>query len=236
MSIRTQSLMLAILCLGQAIAGVSRAAEVSEFWPELQGFYRLNPDARIFLNAAYAKGKESDERSMDIAAYLDYSFVPIVLARLRTDDWQRSRSFWARIGYARIFKTTDDSGAEVAEDRGIISFYGKAPMPAEVWLEGRVRADLRWIGDDYSTRYRARLEATREFDVGGHPVVPYVNYEWFYDTRYDAWARTLGQAGVEVTMTKHFRLEAYLASQHESEPSDDSLGAFGIVAKWHYGR
>jgi hypothetical protein len=236
MSIRTRSLMLAILCFGQAIAGVSRAAEVSEFWPELQGFYRLNPDARIFLNAAYAKGKESDEGSMDIAAYLDYSFVPIVLARLRTDDWQRSRSFWGRIGYDRIFKTTDDSGAEVAEDRGIISFYGKAPLPAEVWLEGRVRADLRWIGDDYSTRYRARLEATREFDVKGHPVVPYLNYEWFYDTRYDAWARTLAQAGVEVTVTKRFRLEAYFAGQHDSEPSDDSLGAFGIVAKWYYER
>jgi len=74
------------------------------------------------------------------------------------DDWQRSRSLWARIAYDRIFKATAETGPDVTEDRGIISFYGKAPLPAGVWVEARVRADLRWIGDDYSTRYRFRVD------------------------------------------------------------------------------
>jgi hypothetical protein len=30
-----------------------------------------------------------------------------------------------------------------------------------------------------------------------HPVVPYLDVEWLYDTRYDDWARTLCQAGSE---------------------------------------
>lgn len=39
-----------------------------EFWPEAQLFVELNQRTRVFLNAAYAKGKESDEASLDTAA------------------------------------------------------------------------------------------------------------------------------------------------------------------------
>jgi hypothetical protein len=222
------------LCAGLLLSCPASAADNYEVWPELNYFYRINPQARLFLDAAYAKGKESDERSLDLAAYLDLSFKPNLIGKLRTDDWQRNRSFWARIGYDRISEATDESGGEVTENRGIIAVHGKAPLPAEVWLEARARADLRWIGDEYSTRYRARLEATREFTVRGHAVVPYLNYEWFYDTRFDDWARTLATAGAEVTLNEHFRVEVYVAGQDDEHPEDQTLMALGLVAKWYY--
>ena len=222
------------LCVCQTLAGVVHAADSSEFWPEVSGFVALSPRTRIFLNAAYAEAKESDDKSLDLAAYLDISLKPILRQHLLAEDWQRSRYLWARIGYDRVFKATDGEGAEVAEDRGIIALYAKAPLPAEVWLEARVRTDLRWIGDDYSTRYRFRVEATREFTVLDHTVVPYFNVEWFYDTRYDGWARTLYQLGPEVTLNKHFRFEIYVARQEDRLPSASSTNAFGVVAKWYY--
>jgi len=103
-----------------------------------------------------------------------------------------------------------------------------------VWVETRTRADLRWIGDDYSTRYRFRLEANREFGVKDHPVLPYLNVEWFYDTRYSDWSRTLYQAGVEVTVNKVFRYELYLARQDDRLPEVKSLNALGVVAKFYF--
>jgi len=218
----------------QALAGVAQAADSSEFWPEVSGFVALSPRTRIFLNAAYAEAKESDDKSLDLAAYLDISLKPILRKHLLAEDWQRSRYLWARIGYDRVFKASDGEGAEVAEDRGIIALYAKAPLPAEVWLEARVRTDLRWIGDDSSTRYRFRVEATREFTVLDHTVVPYFNIEWFYDTRYDGWARTLYQLGPEVTLNKHFRFEIYVARQEDRLPSASSTNAFGVVAKVYY--
>ena len=222
------------LCVCQTLAGVVHAADSSEFWPEVSGFVALSPRTRIFLNAAYAEAKESDDKSLDLAAYLDISLKPILRKHLLAEDWQRSRYLWARIGYDRVFKATDGEGAEVAEDRGILALYAKAPLPADVWLEARVRTDLRWIGDDYSTRYRFRVEATREFTVLDHTVVPYFNVEWFYDTRYDGWARTLYQLGPEVTLNKHFRFEIYVARQEDRLPSASSTNAFGVVAKWYY--
>jgi hypothetical protein len=108
----------------------AHAADASEFWPEANGFITLNKQTRLFLDAAYADGKETDHPALDLAAYIDISLKPIV-KKLQTEDWQRSRYFWARIGYDRVLKGTGDNSADVSENRGIISFYGKAMLPAE---------------------------------------------------------------------------------------------------------
>ena len=227
--------MLAGLCVCQTLAGVAQAADSSEFWPELSAFVNLGPRTRVYLDAAYAEDKESTIQSLDLGAYLDISLKPILRKELlATDDWQRRRYLWARIGYVRVFKATDETQADVAEDRAIVSLYAKAPLPAKVWLEARARADLRWIGGDYSTRYRFRVEATREFTVRNRTVVPYFHVEWFYDTRYDGWARTLYQLGPEVTVNQHFRYEIYVAWQKDRLPSESTTNAFGVVAKWYY--
>jgi hypothetical protein len=210
MYVRVPVVLLACVAPG----GIAHAADASEAWPEVSFYKDLNPQTRLFLNAAYAEGKESDTRSLDLAAYLDVSLRPF-RKKLQTEDWQRNRYLWMRIGYDRIFKATDDEAAEVSEDRGIVSFHANAQLPSDIVLEARVRADLRWIGDDYSTRYRFRLEVNRDFTVRDHAVVPYFNIEWFYDTRYDGWARTLYKLGPTITAGPHFRYEIYVAHQED---------------------
>jgi Protein of unknown function (DUF2490) len=228
---------LALLFACAALGGPASADDPWEFWPEGQLYVELNPRTRVFLDSAYAKGKESDELALDAAACFDISFLPIGPKRrrsMRAEDWQRNRYFWARVGYDRVFKITDAEGRSVAENRGILSLSGKVQLPGNVWLENRARVDLRWIGAEYSTRYRWRMEATREFAVAGHAIVPYLNVEWFYDTRYDGWARTLYQAGGEVTVNKHWRFELNLSQQTDTLPETSRLNAFSVVLKGYY--
>jgi hypothetical protein len=220
-------------CASLLLTGAAHAEDSREFWPELQGFIRRTPNTRIILDAAYARGKESDALALDLAAYLDISVRPIRRRYRGEEDWQRTRYAWFRIGYDHVLKSTEGVQSP-SEDRGILSFLHKTGLPGEIWLEARERADLRWIAGDYSTRYRFRLEATREFKLLDRTVVPYFNVEWFYDTRYDGWARTLYQAGPEVTLSEHFRFEVYLARQVDDLPSASTLNAFGFVAKWYY--
>jgi len=223
----------AVLTVSLVLPGAARAADSTEFWPELSYFQQLSPGTRLYFDASYAEGKDSSTKSLDVSGFLDISLLPIVRKELRTDDWQRKRYLWARVGYTRVEKS--DAGTRSnPEDRGSIALYAKAPLPADVWLEARLRTDLRWIGGDYSKRYRARIEANREFTVATHAVVPYVNLEWFYDTRYDGWSRTLLQGGVEVTLNEHFRYEVYLGRQNDQLPRDDDLNALGLVAKWYF--
>jgi hypothetical protein len=227
---------LAVACAGFATASSVNAADTTELWPEVSGFWQLNDRSRIYVDAAYALGKESDVKSLDAAAYLDVSLKPIGPIRRErlTDDWQRNRYLWARVGYVRVFEQTDSEGVEVVENRGVIAVYGRVPLPAAAWLETRTRADFRWIGGEYSNRYRFRLDLSREFAVRDRAVVPYCNFEWFYDTRYDDWARTLLTLGAEVTMTDHFRYEVYLARQADRVPEEKDLNALGVVLKWYY--
>lgn len=231
-------LVLAMACTGFATAGSVNAADATELRPEVSGFWQLNDRSRIHVDAAYALGKESDVKSLDASAYWDVSLKPIArIAGLRKDlpeDWQRTKYLWARIGYTRVFEATDESGLDVVENRGVIALYGRIPLPATYWLETRTRADFRWIGDDYSNRYRFRLDLSREFTIRDRTVVPYGNVEWFYDTRYDDWARTLATLGAEITLTDHFRYELYLARQTDRLPQEKDLDALGVVLKWYY--
>jgi hypothetical protein len=208
----------------------SFAQTQNEFWPEINGFINLNDQFRAYLVAAYAQGKESEIETLDMAAYIDVSIKPVFRPKYFQADWQRSRFLWARIGFDHVFKS--ESGSTIThENRGIISIYGKAHLPADIWLENRARADLRWIGDVYSTRYRYRLEATREFSVFKNPAVPYLNCEFFNDTRYSGLSRLLVMAGAEYTVSKYFRFEVYLAPQFDYQPERADLLVFGVVAK-----
>jgi hypothetical protein len=41
-------------------------------------------------------------------------------------------------------------------------------------------------------------------------------------------------AGAEVTVNRHFRYEVHLAGQDDRLPSEKTLFALGLVAKWYY--
>jgi hypothetical protein len=229
-----------VLCLGLLLAGPVRAGDPTEFWPELNLYKGLGPATRLYFVAAYADGKESDFRTLDLAAYLDVTFKPLLRDRYKPNwrsdqDWRQKRYAWLRVGFDYVSKqATADGTSSTPEYRGIVAALGRAYLPAGILVETRFRLDLRWIGADYSTRFRPRIEVNRDFDLFGTVVTPYVQAELFYDTRYDGWARQLYQVGAEVTLTRHFRVEPFFARQIDRLPSASGLWSVGIVARWYY--
>lgn len=218
---------------GLLVAGTVRASDPWELWPELDLYQALSPTSRLYLLAGYSKGKESELTSLDITAYLDVVLPPFFWPALLDEDWRRKKYLWIRVGYDHVFQEEDEV-KKLPEDRGIFTVFGRGHLPAGLLAEGRARADLRWIGHQYSARYRLRLEVNREFTAWEHPVTPWFNAEAFYDTRYDGWSRQLYQLGVELGLTTHFRLEPYLARQLDRLPEPKGLWAVGLVARWYY--
>jgi hypothetical protein len=67
--------------------------------------------------------------------------------------------------------------------------------------------------------------------VGGVTLVPYAQAEVFYDTRFGAWNRQLYQAGVELEITKHWRIEPYYAREEDQRSSTAHVDRVGLVLK-----
>jgi len=204
-----------------------------EFWAELNLFKKVNPTTRLYFVVADTKGKEAEFRTVDLAGYVDLTFGPKLPRRRQKLDWQSRKYVWARIGYDHIFKV--EGGTRTGpENRGVVALYGRVYLPGAILVEGRTRADLRWIEGSYSTRYRFRIEVNRDFTVLDRVVTPYFQAEYFYDTRYDGWARDLYQVGAEIGVTGHFRVEPSVVRQLDHLPSPSGLYAFALVARWYY--
>ncbi len=204
-----------------------------EVWPELNLFTTVNPTTRFYFVAAQAKGKESEVRTLDLAGYLDLTIGPHRPRLRQKEDWQTKKYLWARIGYDHIFKAESET-MKAPEQRGIVALHARHYLPGAILLEGRTRADLRWLEDGYSTRYRFRIEVNRDYTALDRVITPYFQAEAFYDTRYDGWARQLYQAGAEIAVIRHFRVEPSVARQVDHLPSPSGLYAFAFVARWYY--
>ena len=233
-----RSLRLAVLAAA-LLAAPARAGDPIEAWPELNLYKRLGETTRLYLVSAWATGKESEFRTLDVAGYFDLTFRPFTRDLVGPEgwrsrgDWRQKRYLWLRLGYDHVFK---QAGEEMStpEDRGIVAVHGRVYLPEGILLEARTRADLRWIGGDYSTRYRFRGELNRDFDVFGKTTCVYLQAEAFYDDRYDGWARELYQLGAEVTLGEHFRVEPSVARQVDRLPGKSGLWAVALVARWFY--
>jgi hypothetical protein len=66
-----------------------QAEAISGFWPQLGMFVTLDSDTRLFLNLPYTSNLARGDSTLDIAACLDRSPLPVLRLSLQTLDWQR---------------------------------------------------------------------------------------------------------------------------------------------------
>jgi hypothetical protein len=215
------------------LSATARAGDPWEGWPELDLFKQQSPLIRYYFAATYAEGKESQFRTLDAAAYADITLGTHLPISRQKEDWQTKKYFWLRVGYDHIFKGDGEQKA-APEERAIIALHARHFLPGGLFFEARLRADLRWIEGDYSQRYRFRVELNRDFNVRNHVVTPYLQAEWFDDSRYDGTSRELYQLGAEISINKHFRVEPSVARQFDYFPNPSGLYALAFVARWYY--
>jgi hypothetical protein len=229
---RSAVALVAVLLLAGAMraqAGDTKA----EFVPEANAYLQFSDQVRLFLLGSLTQGLSEPSTDGEVGAHLDLTLTPILRRRLANADWERDRYLWVRIGYA-FLGNLDDREKGSTEHRGILEVTARAPLPFDVWLVNRARVDLRDLDGEFSTRFRYRLGAEREFTVGGVTLVPYAQAEVFYDTRFGAWNRQLYQAGVEIEITKHWRIEPYYAREEDQRSSIAHVDRIGLVLKTYW--
>ena len=206
---RTVTLVLAawLMAAGAAVA----QAPQYQFWPEIDAWLRLSPAWRVSLFVPISKNLETHYREGNLIPQVDVAFGKAHLQR-RLMDENRARNmkiFLLRSGYLGG-KSLDDKGEAYTEHTAFEELHVRIPIKGGILLSHRFRTDLRWLGQDnpeFSYRWRYRLMVEKEFTSGRVSLVPYVNAEPYYDSRYDTVNRIRLIAGSSVGWSPRTALE-----------------------------
>ena len=222
----------AILLL--ACVTLARAGDTeTEFVPELNAYLKLWDRTRLFFIGSLTQGLSESATDGEVGVHLDITLAPILRRRLGHADWERDRYLWVRIGY-RLLGDLDHREDGFTEHRGVVQLNARAPLPWEVWLVNRAGVDLRDMNGEFSTRFRYQLGIEREVTIRGVTLVPYAQAEVLYDSRFGTWNRQIYQAGVEIELTSHLRIEPYYARQEDQHSSPAHLDRVGLVLKAYW--
>jgi hypothetical protein len=223
-----------MLVMAATWAAPARAGNTSTvLLPEVDTYIRVTDTARVFLLGSLTRNLTQATTDGELGVHLDLTLKPILRHELQEANWERDRYLWVRVGF-RMIGNLEGAASAATEYRGILEGTTRVPLFWDLWLVNRARVDFRDVGGDFSVRLRPRVGLERAFMLWNHTVVPYVNVETFYDTRFGDWSQERYQAGVEIELSRHVRLEPYYRRQKTYLPSRRHENAVGLVLKLYY--
>ncbi len=218
-----------------SIAAPARA-QTEQVWPELSTFVRLNDNMRLyFLGTTTRESKASTEGEFgpNFDFYLRSIKQKKTLGPLRMLRLDESRRQWimVRVGYHYLPSYTGGN----AESRGIVEATPRFPLPHSLLIESRNRMEFRFIGGEYSWRYRNRLTVDRDFAIGRLRWTPYVRGEVYYDGKVHRWSRATWTVGSVFPLGRHLELEGYFEHQNDTSSSPNrQVNAQGCVVNLYF--
>ncbi len=212
-----------LLCRGAA----AQTSEV-QHWPEIDTYVNLNSRMRASFFAARTDDGLTPE-SVQVGPNLDIFLKPFLRRRLRTNDVAKQKYLTFRIGYR--YGTGPN---QPSEHRPILELTPRFPLPANMVLTVRNRADLRWIGGQFSWRYRPRFMLERGVTLGGVPVTPYARGELFYDSRYQTWNQNAYCLGSTFSVRQRLDIEPFYEHRNNSRSLPAHIDAFGLTLSVYF--
>jgi hypothetical protein len=209
----------------------------NEFWPEVDIWYRLNPSWRFSSFISITKFNESDNTDGNLSLSADYAWgkTKLTLYRKFVNDEEQLRmnAFMVRLGVMDGRSINQDAD-EYIEKMVYTEFHKRIPLKKSVLLSQRFRIDTRWLGNEsnFSYRFRYRFMLEKEFKKENTSIVPYINIEPYWDSRYSKVKRVRLIAGASISMGPQFALESNVTYQHDTTYDTENLYAFGIIL--HY--
>jgi hypothetical protein len=212
----------AFLCQG----ATAQTSEV-QHWPEIDTYVSLNSRLRASFFAARTDDGLTPE-SVQVGPNLDIFLKPFLRRRLRTNDVAEEKYLTFRVGYR--FGTGPN---QPSEHRPILELTPRFPLPADMVLTVRNRADLRWIEGQFSWRYRPRFMLERSVTLSGVPVTPYARGELFYDSRFQLWNQNGYCLGATLSVHQYLDIEPFYEHRNNSLSDPAHINAFGLTLSFY---
>lgn len=205
-----------------------------ELWPEADIWYRLNPNWRFSSFVSITKFNESKNRDLNIYLNADYSWGHtkyIIYRRLVDQEREQVIKAWmVRLGYMKGMSLGENE-ASYFEDMLLAEIHKRIPLNGDVLLSHRFRMDNRWLGEDndFSYRFRYRLMVEKEYKYGNYSIVPFLNIEPYWDSRYLKVTKIRAIGGITTSWSSKYALEGNITYQYDETYDTENLYALNVI-------
>ena len=206
----------------------------SEFWPEVDIWYRLDQNWRFSSFSSITKYNESKYRDMNISLNIDYSWGKtknIIYRRLLDQERQQiMKALMVRGAYAKGWSIGNNKG-NYKEDMIFGEIHHRIPLKGDILLSHRLRMDTRWMGDenDFSYRFRYRLMLEKEYKFEKYSFVPFLNFEPYWDSRYNKIIKYRFIGGVTTNLNEKFALEGNVNYQNNKNYDTENVYVLNVI-------
>ncbi|HLO82806.1 MAG TPA: DUF2490 domain-containing protein [Chitinophagaceae bacterium] len=205
-----------------------------EFWPETDIWYRLNPKWRLSAFIPITKYNESKNRDLNIYLQADYAWGKTKhFLFMRMMDGTRAnqiKAWMVRGGFMEGWSLGENAG-DYTEDMLFAEIHRRTPLKNGLLLSSRIRTDLRWVGQEpkFSYRFRYRVMLEKEFKAGQGSIVPYLNAEPYWDSRYTSFNRIRIIGGATMAWGSRFAYEGNMTYQYDEQYNSTNLFALNLI-------
>jgi hypothetical protein len=211
-----------------AFAGPLAGAQSPQLLPEIDTYFKINPEMRAYLQAQGDRDGGVPLQAT-LGPSLQYYFKPLLRLKKITAfdlDDAKKRPLVVEAGY-RVITAPN----EPVENRFMPIATVALPMKGSFLLDDRNRADLDWKAGAFSWRYRNRLAVQRTFAIHSYHVTPYLNAEVYYESQYSKWSTTQLEAGGIFPIGSHVQIDAYYEHQNNTgKKPNEQVNDIGLAA------
>jgi len=123
------------------------------------------------------------------------------------------------------------SNVNYSEELLFAEIHKRIPIKGDVLLSHRFRMDNRWLGQDnnFSYRFRYRLMVEKEFKSGNSSIVPYLNFEPYWDSRFLKITKIRAIGGVTTSSSSKYALEGNITYQYDENYNTQNMYALNVI-------
>jgi hypothetical protein len=143
---------------------------------------------------------------------------------------QLMKDWMVRGGFMKGWSIGKNKG-DYTEEMAFVEVHKRIPLKGNILLSHRFRTDTRWLNDvnDFSYRFRYRVMVEKEFKSGKSSIVPYINFEPYWDSRYSKIIKTRLIGGVTTTWRDRYAIEGNLTYQYDETYTTENLYAVNVI-------
>jgi hypothetical protein len=207
-------------------------SSTTEFLPEVDAWFKLNPDIRLVLQAKDTR-EGGDPPQVELGPSLEFYLKPFIRLKEATvfdlDD-SKSRPLVLSVGY-RYVPSPDKPSTNRMEPVALFHF----PIKGRILISDKNRADLDWSNGNFTWRYRNRLTLERRFKIRSYHPAPYASAEVFYESKYSKWSTTALYAGCLLPVGKHIEIDPYYEHENNTGKSpNQQVNAGGLALNLYF--